>query len=84
MKINKIKKASFVAVLVVLCAGFSAIVDYFSAIVDYFASNMKGAPSYIEAYNAAGSVLLIPFMLIVALVIYYFPTFIDKVFGGEE
>lgn len=77
MKINRIKDLIFIAVLVVLCAGFVAIVDY-------FASNIKDAPSYMEAFNAVGSVLLIPFVFIVALVIHYFPDFIEKAFGDDE
>jgi heme/copper-type cytochrome/quinol oxidase subunit 2 len=77
MKNSTIKKVSFITTLVVLCVGFVALVDY-------FASNMKDAPSYMEAYNAVGSVLLIPFMLIAALVVYYFDVVIDEVAGDDE
>lgn len=77
MKINRIKDLIFITVLVALCVGFVAIVDY-------FASNMKGAPSYMEAYNAAGSVLLIPFMFIVLLVVHFGDSIIDKVVGDDK
>lgn len=77
MKKETIKTVSFFTAITILCVAFVFLVDC-------FASNMKDAPSYMEAYNAVGSVLLIPFIFIVLLVVHFGDSIIDKVVSDDE
>ena len=77
MKKSTIQKASMTSAMVICCVAFTNVVNY-------FALKIEDAQSYIQAYNAVGGALLIPFLIVTFAVVFAVSFIVDKVVDDDE